>query len=388
MCGFVALAVDVGRVQLARSEMQGAADAAACAALLKLPSVADAQIAARQAAAQNKANGSTINVVLNDNNDALSDVQFLKWSDRDHYTVLTGEDRAGANAVRVFTRLSRSRGNQVDVLFGRVLGMQSMDLERSATATFGADQYAVIGLQFINMGGNTTASYWPGFGGPAGSFGNVASNGPITLTGSSLIKGNASPGVGMTLNDPKKVTGVVRNLPQPLEFPDLPPTVPANYAVSNNNANLALYPAVYSGTQALPSMDFNTNKTYTYPGGLYFVQDFNVGSSATVTFTGPTTLVVCGTYTMTGSTETAANLPENLTLVTVRHNGTDPGTVKIWSTSAFYGTVYAPLSPIEMSGTGDIYGSLLGKSIDMMGTSAINYDMSLSNKGFRTMLVR
>ena len=42
-----------------------------------------------------------------------------------------------------------------------------------------------------------------------------------------------------------------------------------------------------------------------------------------------------------------------------------------------YADIYGPQSRINMSGTGDIYGSIVGKSIDMTGNSAIHYDMSL-----------
>jgi hypothetical protein len=50
--------------------------------------------------------------------------------------------------------------------------------------------------------------------------------------------------------------------------------------------------------------------------------------------------------------------------------------------------VYAPQSDITLSGSGDIYGSVLGKSISMTGSSAIHYDMNLSGTSGQIALVK
>src|SRR5947199_273157 len=74
LCAIASLAVDLGRVQLVKSQLRGAADAAALAAgdvLVKDPN--SARATAIQIAAANKADGSP--VVL----DATKDVEFGRW---------------------------------------------------------------------------------------------------------------------------------------------------------------------------------------------------------------------------------------------------------------------------------------------------------------------
>ncbi len=57
------------------------------------------------------------------------------------------------------------------------------------------------------------------------------------------------------------------------------------------------------------------------------------------------------------------------------------GTMKLGSNTNLFANIYAPQSPIIISGNGDIYGSVLGKSVDMTGNAHIHYDLD-SNGGY------
>jgi hypothetical protein len=46
-----------------------------------------------------------------------------------------------------------------------------------------------------------------------------------------------------------------------------------------------------------------------------------------------------------------------------------------------YASVYAPLSVVNVSGTGDIYGQLVGLSIDISGNAGIHADTHLQSAG-------
>jgi hypothetical protein len=46
------------------------------------------------------------------------------------------------------------------------------------------------------------------------------------------------------------------------------------------------------------------------------------------------------------------------------------------------------LSPLTVSGSGDIYGSIVAKSVDMTGSSAIHFDLSLRNADGGVRLVK
>ena len=53
------------------------------------------------------------------------------------------------------------------------------------------------------------------------------------------------------------------------------------------------------------------------------------------------------------------------------------GGVSIGSSSDLYATIYAPQSAVTLSGSGDLYGSIVGLSVSMTGSSAIHYDLAL-----------
>ena len=77
----------------------------------------------------------------------------------------------------------------------------------------------------------------------------------------------------------------------------------------------------------------------------------------------------------------------NLTIIMCPNGSTPPGSMTISSNAALYADIYAPQSNITLSGTGDIYGAVVGKSITMSGTSNIHYDLSLSGSNGAVSLV-
>jgi Flp pilus assembly protein TadG len=131
MVAFCSLAVDLGRVQLAKTELRRAADSAARhgAAGLKniLNSTSAAQANAVAAAADNTCDGSS--VVL-----GSSDVQLVIWnSSTRKYTVTT--DPTQANGVRVTARRTAANGNPIPLVFGAVIGRSNCDVTATAIAT-------------------------------------------------------------------------------------------------------------------------------------------------------------------------------------------------------------------------------------------------------------
>jgi hypothetical protein len=52
-----------------------------------------------------------------------------------------------------------------------------------------------------------------------------------------------------------------------------------------------------------------------------------------------------------------------------------------------YASIYGPTSAVTLSGTGDIYGSVLGKSVSMTGTSAIHYDLGIDGVGMGSLML-
>jgi Flp pilus assembly protein TadG len=358
--GFASLAIDVAHVWVVHSELQQAADAAARYGLAGLAtSVAQAQANAVAAAADNTADGTS--VTLNPS----TDIDFGTWAAATKtFTVLTGAAQSGANAIRVRANRTAANGNAVSCFFGSVIGVSSADAHATSIGSV-TGGYGLVGLAGISMSGNSSIAYWS----PTGvttPHGSIASNGNIILGGSTYIQGDARPGIGksVSVSGSAAVTGSTTPLPANLSFPN----ASAGTAATVNNDSAA---GVYwtSGTN-----DFSINGTasLTLPGGVYYFHNFNTGGNTNLTFSGPATVYVTGNVGIFGATVTASNLGKNLNIQVI-----GPGTVTVQNNSSIYMNLYAPQSPVTLSGSGAIYGSVLGWSINMTGSSSINYDLSL-----------
>ena len=358
--GFVSLAIDVAHVWLVHAELQQAADAAVRYGLTGLStSVTTAQNNAVSAAGDNTADGTS--VVLNPS----TDIDFGTWTPSTKtFTVLTGAAQSGANALRVRASRSAAKGNAVTCFFGSVLGYGSTDVHAAATGYFSGG-YGLVGLAGIKLSGNSSIGYWAPTG-TTNSYGSIASDGDITLSGNSNIQGDARPGPGqnVSLSGSASVSGSTAPLPAFLTYPN----ASAGSAATTNNDSAAS-PYWNSG-----SNDFNLggSSSVTLPGGVYYFHNFNTAGQASLTFSGPATVYVYGDMGLSGSTYTSGSLPKNLSIEVIGN-----GNVNLSGSSALYASVYAPQSQVNLSGSGAIYGSILGWSISTSGTSNIYYDLSL-----------
>ncbi len=127
------LAIDWGRAQLVKTELQSASDAAARYGVSGLKvSVATAQSRAVWAAGLNSADGSS--VVLN----TTADIEFGTWDpDNRTFDVLTGSNRLSATAMRVTARRIKARNNAVPLTFAQALGIGATEVTTSAIASRG-----------------------------------------------------------------------------------------------------------------------------------------------------------------------------------------------------------------------------------------------------------
>jgi Flp pilus assembly protein TadG len=373
--GFASLAVDYGRVQLAKEELRRGADAAAHAGALRLGSWTTARDAAAAIASGNNIDGTAMTL---DTSGAagVNDILFGTWDDVNRtFTKLTGSNQNYANAIQI------NSYRDVNLYFARVMGVSTCRVRASSTACQLPTVYGLVGLNYIKMGGNASDSYWSTSGAGSGNSGNIGSNGDITLSGSSSIHGNAHPGIGKSVIGASNVYGSTTPLTTALSYAN---GSAAPYSSSNND-NALLDPTIVSAN----SIDAK-NKTANIPAGHYFLQDFSQGAGGSLTLLGPVTFYVYGSVSIGGSATVASNLPKNLTIVMVPNptTGAAPGSISITSNSALYATIYAPQSALTMSGNGDLYGSVVAKSIDMTGSSAIHYDVALSGNKSTISLVK
>lgn len=354
------LAVDYGRVQVVKSELRRAADAAARAAASTVANTAAAQTLAVQYAAANKADGKPVTLARD-----TQDIQFGKWDAATRtFTPLTGTARSGANSVRTHTKAD------VTLMWGALIGKSTQRVEAVAICAVAPENYGVIGLNSISMSGRTTSSYWSSTGNEAGGAGNIASNGNITLSGGAKINGNARSYSGSVSGG--TITGTTAALPMPLSFPngDASP-----YFTNNNNG----FASAFMNGQ---NFVLGSNKNAPLPGGIYVFKDFTTQTGSTVSFSGPTTIYCYGTFNMTSQTTTSANMPKNLRIVMCPGpTGQAPGNMTITAGAALYADIYAPQSTVTIAGGGEIYGSVLGLNVNMSGNGGIHYDLTLKGAG-------
>jgi hypothetical protein len=361
LCAMASFAVDMGRVVVVKTQLRAAADAAALgAARYVLADLATARNAGISTAHANFADGSP--VIL-----ASSDIEFIRW-DEDTRTYVPASSSVPANAVKVTVYRTTARGNPVKLPFAQLIGANTCNVTASAIALATPQRYAAVGLDFISMSGNATNAYRSNtmvtFGPNFTARGDITSNGDITLGGSSFVDGNAFPGVGKRVIGSNHVSGYCQNNTEPLVYPVADP---GNAATVNDNG------LVPSNCTKNGSINLGNQKKLSLPGGTYYFKDLEMGAGSELTFTGPSTLYLTGNVRMDGHAITNADLPKNLRIVMLGA-GT---TVEIKAGTDLFADIYAPLSAIYISGNGDIYGAIVGKSITMSGEAGIHYDMSL-----------
>lgn len=368
--GFVSLAVDYGRVQMAKTEMRRAADAAARAGASGLGDITISTNLAIQYAAANKVDGT--NCVI-----TASDIDMGNWDDvMNVFTPWSGASRAYANAIRITAKRTSVANGAINLPFARFFGMAGCDVTAVSICAQSPCQYGMVGLDSISLAGNATSSYWSQGGGTGTNGGNIGSNGNITLGTSSYIRGNAHPGIGKTVSRPANVYGATTPLVTPLSYPNA--SIASPYSASNNDNGLI------SSNFNPSNKNFNGgNGNYTWPGGVYVINTFSLGSNGSLTLTGPVTIYCYGSFSLNGQAVTNATLPKNLNLIMIPNpsTGAAPGAISLGSGTSLYATIYAPQSALSVSGNGAFHGSIVAKSVNITGSGDIYYDASLGSNG-------
>ena len=369
----ISLAVDFGHVQMVKTELRRAADAAARAGVSYLGDYSSAQSQAITLAGLNAADGQS--VVLQ--GDPSDDIEFGTWDDIGRvFSKRTGTDRANANAIRINARRIAANNNAVQLGFSSLLGVKTCDVKASSVACTAPLDFVIVGLNYVYMAGNSTDSYWPNMPGVVGNAGNIGSNGDITCKGTSYIHGNAHPGIGHTVIGASNVVGSTTPLNYTLSYPN---GNPSPYSNSNNDNNLIPKGCYSSSTRSLST----GAKNFNVPAGHYVLKDLSVGSSGSLTLTGAAVFYVYGTVDIKGTINTYQNLPQNFRLIMIPDPSTSaaPGAVKLASGGTMTALIYAPQSPITFSASFEFYGQVVGLTIDMTGGSNVHYDASQAKNG-------
>lgn len=289
---FVSLAVDFGRVTVAKTELCRAADAAgryAATGLSINPSTARSR--AKLAAADNKVDGASL--VLVD-----SDIELGTWdSSSGSFTALSGSAESGANAVRITAARTKAKGNPIPLTFARVLGLSDCNVSAITICTATNNSLgAFSGLSSVTMGNNTffgsynsSTTTSPSQVGSTGKSG-VSTNGVLDAGNNSTVDGNVILGPSASVSG-LTIDGNTIHAPTNLAIPSMP-----SWSPGTNPGSVPL--------------NYTVNSNTTLNGGTYWFNSLTVNAS--LRFSGPSTVYVNGNVALSGSMMPTSLTPSDL----------------------------------------------------------------------------
>ena len=303
----------------------------------------------------------------------------------------------------------------------------------STYGAFGTDN----GCGALTFGGNVTINSYDSTGltgatipTMSASGGNVGTNGNLTISGSVDVQGNlytprtgvgactAGAVDGLTTGGRATVQGSMVQLPAAITYPT--PTLPSPSLIPTVNISavgvgtctslglLATQCSVNTGTNtvtltgaglSLPSVSLSSHVnlviTASSPAAQYNFNSISLsgGSTVSVAATSPSQGAIIGIVgknpdgtsiatplDFTGGTYAAVSgcatcSAYDASMLQILYGGT--GTIAMTGNSGAAATIYAPNSQFNLSGTADIYGSVLAKRMNETGSGNIHYDRRL-----------
>ena len=374
LVAMVAFVVDVGYLNVVRTELQVAADAGAMAGALALSDgPAGARLVAKTTAEGNEADGRSVAVV------AGSDVELGTWDESTHqFTPLTGANESLADTVRVTCQCTSARGNPARLYFARLFGSYFADVSAHAIAMRQGVCGTFIGIDSVDLNGN--GAYTDSYDSRIsdydsqipGNKGNLCSDGPIDVQ-NGVVNGDALPGSGdsVTIGSQGSVTGSTQPRTESLNLP----AVDFTDAMANNDNNDINDDdddddAEQPYNEVKMEFKHNGGPFYLAPGTYYFT-DFSVNGGPII-IDGPVTIFVNGDVSTSGaSILNQTNKPANLKIYAAGK------AVKVSGSSDFYGYVYAPSSDIEVAGSASFFGGAVGKTLKFHNDGGVHADDAL-----------
>jgi Flp pilus assembly protein TadG len=345
----VSLAVDLGRVQLVKTQLQRVADAAARYGAQGLES-GNAVAWAKASATEQTVNGGSYTVVA-------GDVVTGNWSG----SAFTAGGTP-LNAVKMTAACTAARGNAVTLFFGRVIGQASCDVHATSVATYADNPTGgFIGLSSFTVKNNTFVGSYnssnttlPTHAG-AGSKGLVGSNGTVLSGNNDILQGDVLLGPSGSVSG-FSVTGATTTQASPITAPAMPAWSPGT--------NPGSIPSAYT-----------VNSSVTLPHGTYWFTSLTISQSGTLSFDGPSTVYVNGTVDLLGSIIASGSIPSNLKIYQYGSNtfGNPGGSANVTTVIA---DVVAPNSNFIEKNVVFFYGRGFFNSITDKNNADFYYDVS------------
>jgi hypothetical protein len=221
----------------------------------------------------------------------------------------------------------------------------------------------------------------------ASGSGHVGSNASIDLSSNAVVFGDATPGPGGTVIFSSNAFVLGSTTPSASTLAMSAPVVPS-IATSGD-------------------LDLGGNATHTLGPGDFHFRELFLKSNAVLNLIGPMNLVVddgefssntevrvdaafgqltiyaTGDFTISSnsSIQSADRDPQDVTLVLTSDSAVDGTTVDLSSNGGFYGTIYGPLTDIELDSNFALFGALRVRSLRVDSNATIHLDEALMSGG-------
>lgn len=242
-------------------------------------------------------------------------------------------------------------------------------------------RYGMFGEAGITMARNTCIdSYAADSGSYAStvldSLGSIGSNGTLTSDQTVDFGGDiavATPG-GITLGPNNTVHGDTTSTADSVNLDIIPPEEFA-WAQTVNQASTGITGTDYAYNPGHNTLTVGAFSNIELSGGVYYFSDISLGQGASITVTpgASVTLYVTGAIDLNqSSTINDGGLPTDFI---VYSSGT---ALNFHQDNIFYGAFFGPNASIQYDQTTQVFGSLVGYSINLDRYACFHYDRSLS----------
>ena len=383
LLAFAGLVIDVGHLFVVRSTLQNASDSASLAAAASLSyGPEEARNQAQLLAQYYAVDGTPVTL-------DLADIELGNWDEGSKtFSVLSPAQEASANSVRVTAQRTASRNNPIYLFFMRIFGRETSDVRAMAVAYA---QEGLCGLIFgdkmVKLSGRARTDSYNSLQGPyispGGNNGDVCSNGPINLSGSGQVNGDATPGPGesVSISGGAYVTGSTEPMASTMDLPDIDL---GDIATNNDNGPIPYNLTLGSNNKVKHHKHKHHKRHYdddddddqlTLTGGRYYFTKLTIIGNGRITVTGKTIIYITDKLTVSGNG--IVNVSQEPIDLSVLITSTRP--VGFASNADFYGFLYAPDAKILVTAKGDFYGAMIGGEISITGSGEIIYDEALKD---------
>ena len=201
--------------------------------------------------------------------------------------------------------------------------------------------------------------------------------------GLTIIKGNATPGIGdsVSMTGGSSVTGSTTPETTALSEPAINP---GSAATTNNNSHIPTTTHGHAAVNGSGNFNVSGGDSVTIPAGTYYFKTMTLSGGSSITLSGAVVIYVAGNTDLSGGSVTnTGDIPANLQLNAM---GT---TLKLSGGSDLYAEIYAPTADITQSGgSSSFYGSMVGASLTLTGGGGLHADKSLGGSSNGAQLVQ